>query len=144
MGAERPEPDVRVDRAELPPDVPDDFDPEPADPAVEPSLLDDLKTLLGDGKNYVEAELAFQTSRAGHTAALARLSAVYLAVALALVHLALIALVVGLVFALSPLVGPWLATGIVVGLLLAGALVLVQRLRAKLSEIRGMYSEQEP
>lgn len=144
MGAERPEPDVRVDRAELPPDVPDDFDPEPADPAGEPSLLDDLKTLLGDGKNYVEAELAFQKSRAGHTAALARLSAVYLAVALALVHLALIALVVGLVFALSPLVGPWLATGIVVGLLLAGALVLVQRLRAKLSEIRGMYSEQEP
>lgn len=144
MGAERPEPDVRVDRAELPPDVPDDFDPEPADPAVEPSLLDDLKTLLGDGKNYVEAELAFQKSRAGHTAALARLSAVYLAVALALVHLALIALVVGLVFALSPLVGPWLATGIVVGLLLAGALVLVQRLRAKLAEIRGMYSEQEP
>lgn len=144
MGAERPEPDVRVDRAELPPDVPDDFDPKPADPAVEPSLLDDLKTLLGDGKNYVEAELAFQKSRAGHTAALARLSAVYLAVALALVHLALIALVVGLVFALSPLVGPWLATGIVVGLLLAGALVLVQRLRAKLAEIRGMYSEQEP
>lgn len=144
MGAERPEPDVRMDRAELPPDVPDDFDPEPADPAGEPSLLDDLKTLLGDGKNYVEAELAFQKSRAGHTAALARLSAVYLAAALALVHLALIALVVGLVFALSPLVGPWLATGIVVGLLLAGALVLVQRLRAKLSEIRGMYSEQEP
>ena len=142
MGAERPEADVRADRAELPPDVPDDFDPEPASSAGDPSLLDDLKTLLGDGRNYVEAELAFQKNRVGHTAALARASALYLAVALALVHLALIALVVGLVIALSPLVGPWLATAIVVGLLLAVALLLVQRLRGKLSEIRDMYEDQ--
>ena len=91
---------------------------------AQPSLVDDVKALLDDGKTYLEAELQFQKSRAAFAVDRGKSGAIYGIAAAAVVHLALIALVVGAIFALSPLITAWGATALVVGaLLIAGALL---------------------
>lgn len=128
----------------LPTDLPDQFEAEPAAMPTEPSLMADIDALITDGKTYLEAELAYQKSRAGFTANRLKAVAFYGAAAFGLLHLALIALTVGAVLALIPIAGPWLATGIVVALLLLGALVFVLRLRGKLGDIRSVFDEGKP
>lgn len=127
----------------LPPDLPDDHDPDAGRPAEEPSLKDGVDALFADGKTYLEAEVAYQKSRAGYAANGLKWTAIYGAAAFGLLHLALIGLTVGLVIALVPLVGPWLATAIVVAVLLAGALVLVLKLRAKIADIRAAFEGED-
>ncbi len=128
----------------LPTDLPDSFEAEPAAERGEPSLMADIDALIADGKTYLEAELAYQKSRAGFTAGRLKAVAMYGAAAFGLLHLALIALTVGAVLALIPITGPWLATGIVVVVLVLGALVFVLRLRGKLSDIRAVFDEDQP
>ncbi len=140
MGAARDTPDFPV----LPGAFPGDFDPEPTEARGEPSLKADLDALVADGKTYLEAELAYQKTRAGFAANRLKWTAVYGAAAFGLLHLALIALTVGVVIALTPLVGPWLATLIVVVLLLLGAMVLVLRLRGKMTDIRAVFGDDKP
>ncbi len=82
------------------------------------SLFDDAYALYEDGRTYVEAEVAFQKSRAGYASRETGSGVVFALGALAFLHLALIGLVVGLIIALTPLVGAFAATGIVVGTLL--------------------------
>ena len=98
------------------------------------SLVDDLSSLIEDGQTYVAAELAYQKTRLSFVTAQGKAGAVLLLGALAMVHLALIALVVGLVFALSPVLGPFGATAAVtLGLLLIAALLAAaggKRMRA--------------
>ncbi len=130
-------------RAALPPDLPDDYEPEPSHPdgetSADGSLAEDLEALFSDGKTYLQAEVAYQKSRAGYAANRLKWAALYGAGAFALLHLALIGLTVGLVWALTPLVGPWLATGIVVVLLLLGALAFGLKLRAKIADLRTAF-----
>lgn len=99
-----------------------DFDETPA----AGSLADDVGALLEDGRTYLEAELAFQKSRLGFVGNKSKQGVVYGVAALALVHLALIGLVVGLVLALAPIVTPLGATAMVAGLLLIGAFILAK------------------
>lgn len=103
------------------------------------SLFEDLKTLASDGKTYLEAELAFQKSRASFAAGRAKSSLAYGAVALAFVHLALIALVIGLLLALATIVGPWFATLIVVGVMLVLAAIFALKLRGQMTEMSSMF-----
>ena len=103
------------------------------------SLVGDLEALLGDAKTYLESEIAYQKSRAGFTGNRLKWSVIYGAAAFGLLHLALIALTVGAVIALSPITGPWIATALVVGLLVLGAIVLVLRLRGKVDDIRSVF-----
>ena len=84
----------------------------------EPSLGDDLSALVDDGKAYVEAELQFQKSRAAFAGGEAKAGAVFAFAMLAFLHLALMGLVIGLIFALAPMLGGFVATAIVVGTLL--------------------------
>lgn len=96
--------------------------PSPAD-AAERSLIDDLRQMVDDGRTLLEAELAYQKSRALVAGQGAKGIAGWGALALALVFFALMALVMGLLLALSELVGGWIATLVVVlGLLLAAGL----------------------
>lgn len=125
----------------LPPDLPDHFGPEPDTARGENSLMEDVDALIADGKTYLEAEVAYQKSRAGFAANRLKWTAIYGAAAFGLIHLALIALTVGAVIALTPLTGPWIATGIVVVLLLLGALMFVLRLRRKLGDIRAVFED---
>ncbi len=139
----RADSDTRDGRAALPPDLPDDFEPEPSpldgEAPADASLVEDLEALFTDGKTYLQAEVAYQKSRAGYTANRLKWAAIYGAGAFALLHLALIGLTVGLVWALTPLVGPWLATGIVVLLLLLGALAFALKLRGKIADMRTAF-----
>ena len=129
---------ARVQSA-LPSDLPDDFGPEPEAPREAPSLMADLDALFSDGKTYVEAELTYQKSRAGFAANRLKWITIYGAAAFGLLHLALIALTVGAVFALVPLVGPWIATLLVVAVLLVAATVFLLRLRSKVGDIRDVF-----
>lgn len=96
-------------------------------PAAEPagsddsSLIDDLRQLAADGRTLVEAEIAYQKSRAAVAGQAAKAVVGWSALALALLLLVLVALVVGLLLALSPLVGPWWALGLVTGGLLVAS-----------------------
>ncbi|WP_081096402.1 hypothetical protein [Erythrobacter donghaensis] len=108
--------------------------PGPADPAAPApeapdttlsGLRDDVTALVEDARNYAEAELAFQKTRAALVGKHGARALVLLVLALVLLNLALIALAVGAVIALAPLVTIWGAIAIVVGVLLLGVALLV-------------------
>lgn len=91
--------------------------------AAERSLVADVRQLVEDGRTLVEAEIAFQKSRAMVAGEAAKGVAGWGALALALVFFALMALVLGLVLALVPALGALGATAaVVVGLLAMGFL----------------------
>lgn len=128
----------------MPPDPPYHAEPSSPQTGGANSLVGDVEALIADGKTYIEAELAFQKSRAGFTANRLKGGLLYGAGALAFLHLALIALTVGAVIALAGEVGPWLATGIVVVVLLAAAAVLLLKLRGKFADIRAVFEDSRP
>ena len=111
------------------------------DPYAGGSLTDDITALYHDGKTYAEAELAFQKTRARFTLEKGKKGAVFLGGALALLHLAGIALVVGLVIALTPLITAWGATAIVVAVLVIGALILGSMAKKKFTAMSSAYKE---
>ena len=91
--------------------------------AAERSLVDDVRQLVSDGRTLLEAVLAYQKSQAAVAGQGAKGIAGWTALALALVFFALMALVMGLLLALSELVGGWIAMVVVVlGLLFAAGL----------------------
>lgn len=107
----------------------------------EPTLTDDVLALIEDGKTYVEAELAFQKSRATYSANRIKGAAVFALGAFGVLHLALIALTVGMVIALVPLVGAWGATAIVtLSLLMMGA-IFVYLLKQRIDDVRAAFSD---
>lgn len=101
-------------------DEPSGRAPEQLEPPAsqERSLTDDLVALLDDGKTYVEAEVRFQKTRAAFAFDRGKAGAFYGIVAFALLHLALVALVVGTVIALIPAIGAWAATALVAAVLI--------------------------
>lgn len=114
--------------------VPDPEDESPTDHEdFDESLFEETSALIDDGRTYVEAELAFQKTRAKLAGRLAGGSLGLVVLALILLHIALLALAVGLVIALAPLVTIWGAVLIVVGglLLLVGLLGWMAMKRAE-------------
>lgn len=104
--------------------------PPAASDAAERSLVEDVTRLVTDGRTLLEAELAYQKSRAAVAGQGVKAVAGCAALALALVFVALMALTFGLVLALAEVLGAWVATGVVtLGLLAFGALSGVVALR---------------
>lgn len=99
------------------------------EPRFEESLADELGALIDDGRVYAEAELRFQKTRAALVGRYAGVALACVVLAVILVHIAFLALAVGLVIALAPHVTIWGAIAIVVGALLA--LVVLLGLKAK-------------
>jgi hypothetical protein len=104
------------------------------------TLRDDITALVEDARTYAEAEIAFQTTRAGIAGKRGARALVLLVLALVLLHIALIALAVGAVIALAPLVTIWGAIAIVVGVLLAGVVALVIGARGEGKVLAAMFS----
>jgi hypothetical protein len=98
--------------------------------AAEASLTDDLRQLVNDGRTLLEAELAYQKSRAAVAGQGAKGVAGWGALALALLFFTLMALVMGLLLALAPVLGGWGAMAVVV-LALLGATALSAWLAAR-------------
>jgi len=78
----------------------------------------DIATLVAEVKRAAAAEAAFQGKRAALAGIAVGKIALYIGLALVLLFFVLMALVFGLVIGLASVVGPWAATGIVVGVLL--------------------------
>lgn len=101
----------------------DDQPPLIAENAAERSLVDDVRQLANDGRTLLEAELAYQKSRALVAGQAAKGVAGWGALALALVFFALMALVLGLILVLAEAIGPFWATVVAfLGLLCFAAL----------------------
>jgi len=83
------------------------------------SLLGGARALFEDGQTLLAAEIEFQKARAGFVLGRAKGILVLAALALVLLFFALMALVMGLLLALAPLIGPWGALAVVVLGLLA-------------------------
>ncbi|MGQ7829017.1 phage holin family protein [Altererythrobacter sp. Z27] len=138
------------DRADpRPVDVDDELDAalrgdEAGEAQPDGSLVDDVAALVQDGRNFVEAEIAFQKTRLAFAANRSKSAVVSGLFALAFIHLALIALVVGLVIALTPLVSALGATAIVVGALLFGAFLMLMRMRNSTQEIGDAFGNDNP
>ena len=103
-------------------------------------LIDDLRRLAADAKTLAEAELAYQTSRAAVAGGAVKGIALYGALAAALVLFALLALTVGLLLALTPLVTAWGATAIVVGGLVLGVVLCVGAARRQWNRVKVLLS----
>ena len=130
---------------EGPRDIPEpQFEPYDEDLATheaQPSLFEDVSAAFEDGKTYAKAELAYQKSRARFVSDRLKGALVFGVGALGAIHLALIALTVGLILTLAPHVGAWLAMLIVVLLFVIIAIVLVVLLKGRIDEIRGAISD---
>ena len=101
----------------------DDQPPLIAEDAAERSLVDDVRQLASDGRTLLEAELAYQKSRALLAGQAAKGVAGWGALALALVFFALMALVLGIVLVLAEAIGAlWATIAAFLGLLAIAAL----------------------
>lgn len=83
-----------------------------------PPISDEVSQLIAAARAMANAELAYQTTRARLLAKAAAWIGAGAAAALTLLFFVLIALVVGLLLALTPVLGAWGALGAVVGGLL--------------------------
>ena len=96
-----------------------------------------LSRLAESGKGYAQAEFNRQKIRASEIGLEFRNIAVLLAVAAFLVLASSVALLVGVIIALTPLVGAWGATAIVVGAALAVALLFLIIARGRFRRLNG-------
>lgn len=132
----------RTEEFSGPLDLPDEYEPSDEDDLDHgPSLTDDILAIIEDGKTYAEAEVAYQKSRAGFAANRAAGAIAFGLGAFGVFHLALIAATVGIVIALVPIVGPWIATAIVTFTLIVTGLILLRLLRGRIDEIRSAFED---
>ena len=113
-----------------------------AEPA-ERSLVDDVRQLAGDARDFAKAEIAYQQSRAKVVGGSAGGIAARAALALVLVLFALMALVVGAVIALAPVLTAWGATAVVVAVLVAGAVLTALSARAQWRRLTALVNGEE-
>jgi hypothetical protein len=105
------------------------------------SLTDDVVAMLDDGRTLLEAEIQFQKTRAAFALDRGKAGAIYGVASFALIHLALVALVVGAVIGLTPVIGPWGATAVVAGLLLIAGAFLGLAARRRFARLASVYAE---
>lgn len=77
------------------------------------TLIGDLRALLHDGQTLVEAEVAFRQAQAAYAWKRGKGVVLLLVLALLFAFFTLVALVVGLLLALVPLLGHWGAMAVV-------------------------------
>ncbi len=105
------------------------------------SLSEDIVALIDDGKTYVEAEIAFQKTRLAFAADRGKSGMLFGICAFAVLHLALVALVVGAIFALTPLITALGATALVVGILLVTGAVLAVKAKNRFARLINAYAK---
>lgn len=81
------------------------------EPAAKPGMIAQLRGLYADGRELVDAEIGYQKARIAAAGRQVRTMALLAVVGLILLSCALIALVVGSMIALVPLLGAWGAMG---------------------------------
>jgi hypothetical protein len=119
-------------------DEPDERD----DAASGFSLTDDIMAMLEDGKTYLEAEKAYQKSRARFAVHHAKRGTVIGLAGFALIHAALVGLMVGLVMALAPHVTVWGAIAIVAGGFIVLGLLLARLALERFRKIGDSFEDE--
>lgn len=112
-------------------------------PRVDPSLMDEASALIDNARTYAEAELGFQKTRAALAGRYVGVAAGIGILALILLHIAFLALAVGLVLAFEPLVGIWGAIGIVFGGLLLVTAYLGWRAFVNVQKMTGLFASSD-
>jgi len=107
------------------------------------SLFADIETLIDDGRTFVEAEIAFQKTRMAYTGQKGRNAAIFGVCAAIFGVFALFGLIVGLIIALSPLLTAWGATAVIVGILLAAALICAMIALRNVQKIRAAFRKDQ-
>lgn len=120
-----------------------DSDVTTASPAVERSLVDDVKALVSDTRLLAEAEIDYHKKRALYGASEGPKVAVSFAIAGVLALFAGIGLVVGLILALGQIISYWGSTAVVVGVLLVAAWIFVARGKARLARLKTVLATEE-
>ena len=110
----------------------------------EPSLEQDFHGLFASTRAAFDSEIEYQKARAALAARLALRIAGLGALALALVFFLLMAIVMGGLLGLSPMVGPWVALGIVAGLLVLVTLWSVWMVKRTIGRLKSLFSASEP
>ncbi|MGZ3171882.1 MAG: phage holin family protein [Croceibacterium sp.] len=103
------------------------------------SLIDDVEVLIEDGRTYLEAELNFQKTRALFIGDRAKGVALYALLGLMFAWMALIGLTIGLIFALTPSLGGWGATGVVVAIWLVIAVVALRAAAGRWKQLMASF-----
>lgn len=101
----------------------------------QPSLSDLFADLLNDGRDWVNAEIAVYQAEARRRLFIAGIGLGLLTLSAALVAGTLVALLIGVMFMLTPVVGAGWATAIVIGFALAVAAVAAQAGRLQLRKL---------
>lgn len=109
--------------------------------AAQRSLRDDIATLTAAGRELAQAELAYQKARTAFVGKTARNVAVASGMALALVFFALMALVLGLILTLAPILTPLGATAAIVAGLLIAATLCAMLVRSSLQRMMSVLRE---
>lgn len=104
--------------------------------AQEESVRDVFTRLYSDGRAYAEAEVERQKLRAGIVGAGIRDALIFATAGIMLVFAAIVAGLVGIILALSPLVGPGWATGAVFGGALVIALLLLLVAKGRIDRMK--------
>ncbi|MGC4251987.1 MAG: hypothetical protein QM605_11185 [Sphingobium sp.] len=100
------------------------------------SVRDSIARLYADGRAYAEAEVERQKLRAGIAAAGMRDAALLGGLALLLLFGVIVAGLVGLIFSLAPMLGPFGATGAVLGGTLLVILLLLLLAKARIGRMK--------
>ncbi|MEP1420331.1 MAG: phage holin family protein [Erythrobacter sp.] len=111
-----------------------------SDPQIDPSLMDEASALIDNARTYAEAELGFQKTRAAFAGRLLGVSLALVVVALILLHIAFLALAVGLVLAFESVVGIWGSIGIVFGGLMLVVALLGWSAFTRVKKLAALFS----
>ncbi|MCY1671543.1 phage holin family protein [Novosphingobium sp. SL115] len=105
------------------------------------SLGDAVRALIEDGQTLVEAEIAYRKAQAGYGLGQGKTIALLLVLALGFGFFTLLALVVGLLLALTPLIGVWGALSAVGGGLLVLMIVCLLMARSRIKNVVAAVNE---
>jgi len=126
--------------------TPDDTEAGPfVSKGSDPTLIEMVRLLVGNARLLAEAEVELRKAQAAFVARHAKRIALLVVLALFFLFFLLMALVVGLLLALTPLIGGWGAMGVVLlALGIATGLCVRGALRGVKSIARGIKGEPMP
>ena len=108
------------------------------------SLVDRVKDLADDARTAVEAEIAWQSARAGFVGGRAAGIAAWAGFGLVCGFIAVLALAFGAILALTPVIGAGLATLAVTGALLLAALTAGLVVRTRIRRLKATVFPAKP
>lgn len=115
----------------------------PDDMADQPGMIDQLKGLYADGRELIDAEVSFQRTRLSAVGKQVRIMALLAVVGLILLGCVLIALTVGTMIALIPILGPWGATGATAGATLVVAVLCFWLAAGRVGRVTALFASSD-